>query len=279
MVAAEWKKNIVSEIQNKINKYKTVAVINMENLPAKQLQIIREKISENAQIIMSRKKLIKLALENSEKKSTKKLIEHLTGMSALLFSNKNAFELFKTLKKNMSDAPAKAGQISPKDIIIQKGPTPFPPGPMISEFSKVGIKTGIEGGKIAVKDDKLVAKKGDVISENLANLLSKLQIHPMKIGINLICALENEFLFLRDVLDINEEQFINNIKEAYLNALKLSIGRNIITQESAQHLIQQAYLDAKKLGIGTEILTDETKDYLLKKAESIAKTLKSKINI
>lgn len=276
---AQWKQDTVLELITDINKYKTVALLDMENLPAKQLQIIKKKIRSRTELKMTRKNFILRAIDSASKEEAKKLINHISGMPALLFSNESAFELFKILKQNMSPAAAKAGQKSPKEILIGAGPTSFAPGPIISDLGKVGLKTGIEGGKIVIKEEKIVAKEGDVISEDLANVLSKLEIHPMKIGINMICALEDNYLFMKDILNIDEEEFLRNIKNSYLDTLKLAVGARILTAESAPILIKNAYTDAKKLGIGAEILADEIKEYLLKKAESQINALKSKINI
>lgn len=49
-------------------------------------------------------------------------------------------------------------------------------GPVISEFAKVGLIAGVEEGKVAIKKDKVVAKKGDEISKELAGVLRKLKI-------------------------------------------------------------------------------------------------------
>ena len=47
--------------------------------------------------------------------------------------------------------------------MIPAGPTPFAPGPIIGELGMLKIKAGIEAGKVVIKEDAHVAKKGDVI--------------------------------------------------------------------------------------------------------------------
>ena len=117
----------------------------------------------------------------------------------VLFSKENPFSLFKVLKKNKSSAPAKAGQKAPKDILVSKGGTNLPPGPMISQLSNVGIKTGVENGKIAIKEDCIVAKEGDEISQPLAEVLTRLEIEPMEIGLNLSAVYENGEILTKSV--------------------------------------------------------------------------------
>jgi len=273
----QWKKNIVNEISEELSKYNTVAILNLENLPSRQSQLIRRKIKEHAKIIITRKRLFRLAIEKSGKKEFEQLKDYLTGMPALILTNQNAFELFKILKDNMSSAPAKAGQTAPEDIWVKAGPTPFAPGPVIGELGAANIVAGIDGGKVVVKKDSLVVKEGEKVPIAAANILARLDIKPMKIGLNLIVALEKDQLYQRKVLNIDINEYIKNFKTAALDAKKLAIGANILTTETAVIMLKEAHLDAKKLALGAEILCDETKEHLMKKAESHAATLKKKV--
>jgi large subunit ribosomal protein L10 len=273
----QWKKDIVGSISKQINEYNTVAVINLENLPSRQNQIIRSKIKEDATIIVTRKRLIKLALKKSGKAELKQLETYLRGMPALILTNKNAFELFKVLKDNMSSAPAKAGQIAPEDIWVKAGPTSFAPGPVIGELGAANIVAGIDGGKVVVKKDSLVVKEGDAVPVAAANILARLDIKPMKIGLNLVVALEGDQIYERKVLNIDIDEYIENLKTAIIDAKKLALGANILTAETVSIKLQEAHIDAKKLAIGAEILCNETKEYLIKKAEAQASTLNEKV--
>jgi large subunit ribosomal protein L10 len=273
----QWKKDIVKTISDEVKKYDTVAIINLENLPSRQSQLIRSKIKDDVKIIVTRKRLIKLALKKAGKSELKQLAEHLKGMPALILTNKNAFELFKILKDNMSLAPAKTGQTAPEDIWVKAGPTPFAPGPIIGDLGAANIVAGIDGGKVVVKKDSLVVKEGEKIPAAAANILTRLDIKPMKVGLNLIVALEKGQIYDKKVLNIDMDEYITNLKTAIINAKKLALGANILTAETAAIKLQEAHLNAKKLAIGAEIMCDETKEYLIKKAEAQATALKEKV--
>ncbi|MFP4195875.1 MAG: 50S ribosomal protein L10, partial [Candidatus Woesearchaeota archaeon] len=180
---SEAKKRIVSEFTQLIDKYDYVGTVNMENLPAKELSTMREKLRDNVVIKMTKRRLLRVALKNAKKDGIEKLEGHMKGMPAMIFTNQSPFSLFKTLKKNKSTTAIKAGQIAPNDIIVPAGPTSFAPGPVIGELGQVGIKAGIEGGKVAIKQDAVVAKEGEEVSSTLAGLLSRLGIEPMEIGL------------------------------------------------------------------------------------------------
>jgi large subunit ribosomal protein L10 len=268
------KKKVVKEFTDLINAYPVVAIVNVENLPAKQLMIMRRNLLGKAEIKMTKGRLIAIALEKSNKEGVAKLKDHLDGMPAVLVSHESPFKLFKTLKKSSSPAPIKAGQKAPKDIVVPAGPTGFAPGPIIGELGAFGIKAGIEGGKIAVKADKVVAKEGEVVNAKLAGILQRLQIYPMMIGLNVNAIYENGSILTKSVLDVDEEAFIQMIKDAHLDALRLTIAKAIPVKENIDLLIQKAHRDSLGLAVAQDIMIEETKSLILAKAEAQATALK-----
>jgi len=275
---ATWKKDKVENLAKEISSSKTVAVLNMEDLPSRELQKIRENVGDKINLRMTRKTLLRLALDASGRKSASKLIEHVDeGMPALLLSELDSFELWQLLKDNMSESTAKPGQKAPFDIIIPAGPTSFAPGPILGELGDVGIKAGINAGKIEIKEDSLVVKEGDEINEKLSAILSRLNIRPMKMGLNLIVSLEDETLFLRKTLDVDSKEFAKDLEKSYSDAVKLAYGVGIINKVTAKLLLQKAETDAMKLAYSQSILTDKVKDLLLVKANAEANKLTGEI--
>lgn len=271
---ATWKRDKVVNLAKEISSSKTVAVLNMEDLPSRELQKIREHVGDKITLRMTRKTLLRLALDESGRKSASKLIEHIDeGMPALLLSELDSFELWQLLKENMSETSAKPGQKAPFDIIIPAGPTSFAPGPILGELGDVGIKAGINAGKIEIKEDSLVVKESEEINEKLATILSRLNIRPMKMGLNLIVSLEDETLFLRKTLDVDSEEFAKDLENSYSDAVKLAYGVGIINEVTAKLLLQKAETDAMKLAYSQSILTDKVKDLLLVKANAEATKL------
>lgn len=275
---SQKKKEVVKNFSKLLNEYPIVGAVNMENLPAKQLQTMREKLRGKVEILMSKRRLMKISLEESKNEKLKELIPHLKGMPALLFTKENPFSLFKTIKKNKSKAPAKAGQTAPNDIIVPAGATPFAPGPVISELGKFGIKTKIDGGKIHIQEDAIVAKEGNEISGELAGLLTRLDIMPMKVGLDLIAVLEEETIYDKKVLDIDEEQFMANLSNAARWAMNLSCEAVFITKENRDVLIGKAHNDAKGLAISEGILASGLVEDVLAKVYAQAIALKNQVN-
>ncbi|MBW2983365.1 50S ribosomal protein L10, partial [Candidatus Woesearchaeota archaeon] len=185
------KKEAVNSFTKLIEEYPVIGAVDVENLPALQLSRMREQLRGTVLIKMTKRRLLTRALNEAKKDGISELIPYLKGMPALIFTKESPFKLYGLLKKSKSKAPIKAGQTAPNDIVVPAGPTGFAPGPVIGELGAVGIKAGIDGGKVAIKQDAIVAKEGEEISSRLAGLLTRLGIEPMEIGLNLTAAWEN----------------------------------------------------------------------------------------
>ena len=264
---SEYKKKIVGEFINLIKEYPIIGAVNMEGLPTPQLQKMRAQLRGKVVLKMTKRRLLKLALEQAGKKDVDKLIEHLKGHPALLFTKENPFTLFKTLQKNKSTAPAKGGQIAPKDIIVPEGPTEFAPGPVIGELGMIGVKAGIVNGKVAIKADSLVVKEGEVITSNVAALLTRLKIEPMEIGLDLRATYEDGEIFTKDLLAVDEQEYINNITQAHKWSFNLAIEAGVYNKTTIEYMITKAHTNSRGLALSENILADGVVGDILAKAE------------
>ena len=149
---AEWKKEEVNELKSLIDKYDVIGIVDLLNIPAKQLQEMRKSLHNKAVIRMSKKNLIDLALEdcNASKNNIVDLSEHMEGQVAVIATEMNPFKLYKILEDSKTSAPAKPGAIATDDIVIPEGDTGFEPGPFLGELQQVGIPAKIDKGKIVV---------------------------------------------------------------------------------------------------------------------------------
>ncbi|HLC88728.1 MAG TPA: 50S ribosomal protein L10 [Candidatus Nanoarchaeia archaeon] len=279
MVSAA-KQQLVQKMVKDIQHYPIVGLVNFENLPAQQLQVMRAMLRDRGvKIYMTRKKLLHLALIKSKKENIEHLAEKIKGLPALIFSESNPFTLYSLIQRNKSEAPAKAGQKSPKDIIVKAGGTNFAPGPIISELAAVGIKTKVDQGKLAIISDVTVAKEGDVISPKLAETLKRLDIKPMEIGLNLVAVWENGLVFSAKQLHVDEVEYANNFTQAARWALNLALEAGYLSVETTELLLQKAFREAKAVAIEQGILSAETINEILAKTERQAWSLKEEAKL
>ncbi|MBN2458763.1 50S ribosomal protein L10 [Candidatus Woesearchaeota archaeon] len=272
---SDAKKKLVKDLAALIDKNEIIGIVNMENLPARQLNNMRHQLRGKVLILMTKKRFIRLALEQSKKHNIKELEQYIKGMPALLFTSENPFSMFKLLKKSKSNAPIKAGQKAPRDIVVAAGPTNFAPGPVIGELGSFRIKTGIEGGKVAIKEDATVAKEGAVVNDKLAALLTRLGIEPMEIGLDLIAVYENGNIITSKVLDIDEEEYASNVRLAASEAFNLAMFIELPLKDTINALLSKAHKEAYALAKEGNIITSETVKEKLAQAEAEANALKS----
>ncbi len=263
-------KFFADKLRSLSDKYSIIGVVDVEGLPAPQFQRIRATVKKTAEVLIVKKSIIELVLLELESKypGIKELLSKMSGIVGLVFTNDNPFTLYKFIKKNKSSAPAKAGQIAPKNIVVPAGPTGFAPGPIIGELGALKIKAGINAGKVEIKEDCIVAKEGDVISSKLAAILTRLAIEPMEVGLNIKSVYEAGIIYTRDILDVDEEAILANLRNEALNSFKLAIGLNYMSSETIPHYIREASKDSLALGIGIAYPAAETIKQLIAKSQS-----------
>lgn len=273
------KQEKIAKVKDLCEKYPLVGVVNLSNLPMAQLQRMRKKLGSKVTIYLTKKRLIKIALEElkGDKVGIDQLEDKLRGIPALLFTTENPFKLYSLIQKSKSKAAAKAGQTAPNDILIQKGPTPFPPGPIISELGGFGLKTSVKGGKVEIMDDKIVAKEGEVITPQLASLLQKMSIEPMEIGLDLVAVYEDGNIFGKEVLAIDEKEYFNNFTQAERWAFNLAVEAGIMNGKTTEFMVCKAVREAKALALEANILADGVKEEVLAKASRQMQALQSAI--
>ena len=110
----------VDKLKDLVNQYKVICILNMHKLPTRQLQKIKNNISDKAKIRMSKKILLEKALKESNRQGVEKLLEKVKDEPALLLTNENPFKIFSILKNNRTTASARVGDVATKDIIVPK---------------------------------------------------------------------------------------------------------------------------------------------------------------
>src|SRR3989338_278355 len=276
---SEQKKKVVSSLVKLLTSYPVIGVLNLESLPSGMMQKVRNQQRDQFVVVMAKKRLILIAIEqaSSKVKGLDQLKQFVSGNTALLFTKLNPFALQKTLNKAKSPTGAKPGQKAPMDLIIPAGPTSFSPGPIIGELGALGIKAGIEGGKVAVKQEKLVAKAGDVLDQKAVSLLMKFNIQPMELMVNMVAAMEDGVVFKQDILMVDEEQYLNNLKAMAREALNLAVFVKFPTKESVTILVTKAAREANAIADSQDILTAENVGKILAKAERQVQNVQSKL--
>ena len=139
------------------------------------------------------------------------------------------------------------------------------------------MKTGVENGKIVIKTDSVVAKKGEVISAELAGILTRLGIEPMDIGLGLKVAFENGQFYDAEILNIDIDQYKENIQTAHSNSMNLAVHVSYPNSETLPLLISKAYANSISLAVESLFITKETINLIFSKCQNQAFGLISKL--
>src|SRR5207253_11352065 len=234
-----WKKDSLAELQGLLSKYPVIAAADLTKVRSSQIHELRKRLRDRVTMIVDKNNHLRKSVELSDHKDGKlgEFVKDLTGSNILLFSELNPYSLIILLDKSKVRVPAKAGDIATGEIMIPAGNTGLPPGPVISEFGEIRVKTKIEGGSIWVAQDSVVARKGDQITAKMASVLSKLGLKPMEAGLSLAVALDNGTILRPEDTAFDLPSYKNDALKGINNAPNLSTEAGCVTTEYAATLI------------------------------------------
>jgi large subunit ribosomal protein L10 len=269
----------VKEIKGLLSQYNSVGIASLEKVRSAQLQKLRQKLKENACLRVVKNSLITRAVSETENKAgLEKLEEYLTGPNLYLFTNLNPFKLVLLLEKSRVKATARAGDVAAFDVTVPAGNTGLPPGPIISQFTAVGLRTRIESGSVYVSKDTLVVKEGEPISAQLGSLLAKLGIKPVEVGLSLKVVYDNGIIITSENLKLDIDKFRRSIEEAHQLAFNLSLEAEIILPDNIGYLVKLAYQKSSSLALNAGIINKDTVADLIRKANMEMQSLSEKLD-
>ena len=273
----EAKSDEVEEIKELLQEYKSVGVASLQKVRASQLQELKKTLGDKVYMRVLKNTMLKIAIENMGKEELKKLEQYLEGSNVYLFSDLNPFKLALLLERGKVKTTAKSGDIAYMDVIVPAGNTGQPPGPVISQLNSVGLPTRIESGSVWVSKDTLVVRKGEVINERLAGVLSKLGIKAVELGIRMRAVLDDGLMISAEQLQLDVEGTKKTIGQSFGEAFALSLSVAFPTPETMVALLQAAHQKAFALSLNAAVPTKETIGDLIRKANAEMTSLNSAI--
>lgn len=270
----------VEGVKSLLKQYKVIGIANLHKVRAAQLQELKRNLEKDAYLRVIKNTLTDKAVSECEDKpKIEELRKFLEGSNIFLFTHINPFKLASLLERSKVKMIAKAGDTAPQEIIVPAGNTGLPPGPIMSQLNTVGIPTRIEAGSVWISRDTLVAKKGEVISERLAAVLSKLGIKSVEAGLSLKAVYDDGLVMTEDQLRLDLKEFEQSIAEAHAYALNLSLNAGYPTATNVSMLIGTAHQEAYNLALNANVASPELIVDLIRKAYREASMLNSKVQL
>ncbi len=271
----KWKVEEVRSLAQSIKKSKMVGIVQVEGIKTKQLQGIRNSLRNKAIIRRSRNTLMIKAIKESKVKGLDKITEYIKGPVAFIFSDQDPYVLSKFLSENKTYAPAKGGQVSPRDIVVPAMNTGVAPGPFISELAALKIPARVKGGVIHVTEDTVVVRAGEVISNAMAQMLNRLKIEPIEVRLNLVAAYVDGTLLTSEDLQVDLQALFKEVLDAHQYALNLAVNVAYVAPETVRAIVTKADMEAKSLALNVGFFEPELVLQFIVKANSEALALAS----
>tara|TARA_X000001036_G_scaffold23204_1_gene19405 strand:- start:661 stop:1680 length:1020 start_codon:yes stop_codon:yes gene_type:complete len=267
-----WKKDTVSDLHSLLTSGETLAVIDIHGVPASAMFGMRAELRSSMKIQVAKKRLMKIAWERAgyDLSDLENLYASAVQPALVSSSTLNSFEVFTELKKTEAGRAAKPGDIAPHQIVVEKQDTGMPPGPIVGDLNSVGIPAKIMGGSVQIQKRTVILEEGEVFEGELGMMLSKIGINPMVTGLRLCGTLEDGALFEPSTLDIDYEQFEQDLIGVAAGGFNLACNITWFTTQTMPTLLAKASGEALAVALEAAIATADTLPHLVARAHASA---------
>ncbi len=273
------KEQIVEELQNQIEENPVIGILDMQSLPAKQLQEIKKEMKDFANVRMERKNLMQIALENAEKQDITTLDPNEAVQPAFIFSEKDPFQLYSLIQRNKTSAAAQGGEVAPNDIEIPDGDTGIGPGPMLGKLQGAGLQVQVDDGTIHVQNPGVIIEEGETIDADDVEILNQMGIEPLEIGLDLKIAYSEGEIFTAGQLDIDTDEYRADVEAAASGAFNLAVNAGVVNATTAPAIVGEAARKAKNVSVSEGLPNKETIEESIGYAASNARGVDSQLDL
>lgn len=262
------KQDVVTSLVEQLEARPVVGILDIQGIPSGQLNTMRRGLRGTAQIVVAKKTLMRRAFTSAKAKAgdVGQLEDHLTGQPAFISSDLNPFKLFQRLEATKSKAPARGGETAEEDIVIRAGDTPFKPGPIVGELQKVGIPAAIESQKVVVRKDKVLVKAGDVITPSIAAVLTKFEIYPVEVGLNLNALVEEGLVYTPSILAVDVDQILGEVRAGAASSFNLAVYAAYPNEVTIRPILAVANQKALSLAVNAGVVNAQTVKLMVARA-------------
>lgn len=259
----------VDRLKEHLLEHPMAALVGIRGVPAAALQSMRRELRGRGHpILVAPNSSLRHAIESASEKrpALKPLLDHLSDQTAVLAAEGNPFSLYLELARTRSPTPARGGELAPNDILVPAGTTSFKPGPIVGELQHAGFPAAIEKGKVVLKKDTVIVKAGEPIPREVAGMLTRLDIFPLQVGLQLRAVVDGETFYPPSILSVDLDERRAEFARAHRRALGLAVELAYPTRESTPLLLARAHRQALLLAVAAGYPTPETIAPLLARA-------------
>jgi len=235
-----------------LDSYTRILVVTADNVGSNQMQQIRKALRGQATLLMGKNTMIRKAIRlNLEKNpQLEGLLPHIKGNIGFVFTNSNLGDVRTKIMSLKVQAAAKAGAISPVDVIVPAGGTNMEPT-KTSFFQALSIQTRINKGSIEIINDVHLLKPGQKVNLSQATLLQMLGIKPFQYGLKVTTVYDNGSIYPSSVLDYTDEDILKKFFVGVNNLAALSLQIGYPTVLSVPHSVINGFRSLVAISLET----------------------------
>jgi len=255
-----------SKLKDLIAQHPSIFLVNVDNVGSNQMHQIRVALRGKGVVLMGKNTMVRRALRTilSEYPQFERLLPYVKGNIGFVFTSGDLKEIREIITANKVAAPARAGALAPKDVIVPAGNTGMEPG-KTSFFQALGIPTKIARGTIEIVSDVKVVTAGTRVGPSEATLLNMLNISPFTYGMTVVQIFDSGNVFSPDVLDIGDEELLGRFLSGIKAVAAISLAIHFPTLASVTHSLVNSYKNLIAISLATEYTfegSEKAKEYL-----------------
>ncbi|KAH8548357.1 ribosomal protein L10-domain-containing protein [Umbelopsis sp. PMI_123] len=262
MSKREAKEAYFLKLKTLLEDYKSIFIVNVDNVGSNQMHQIRQSLRGEAVVLMGKNTMVRRALKTymSENPDYERLLPYVKGNIGFVFTNGDLKDIRETILSNRVAAPARAGAIAPVDVEVPAGNTGMEPG-KTSFFQALGIPTKIARGTIEIVSNVHLIAKDAKVGASEAALLNMLNISPFTYGMAVVQIYDEGTCFPSSVLDIEESTLVANFVAAVTQVASISLATGYPTIAAVPHLFANGYKNLLAISVNS--------DYCIPQAEEL----------
>lgn len=179
------------------------------------------------------------------------LLPHVYGNIGLVFTNGDLADVRTKLTELKVQAAAKAGSLSPIDVVVPAGNTNMEPT-KTSFFQALSIPTKINRGTIEIINDIHLLSIGQKVSLSQAALLQMLGIRPFQYGLKVLTVYDTGAVYPAAVLDLTDDDILRKFFNGVNNVAALSLKIGYPTVVSVPHSVMNGYKNLLAVSVATD---------------------------
>jgi len=264
--SAARKAEYFTKLQNLLDQYPQILIVNADNVGSNHLQTIRKTLRSRAVILMGKNTMIRKAIRLHLEKNPhlESLLSVVRGNIGFIFIKSDISGVREELINNKIGAAAKAGGIAPNDVIVPAGPTGMEPT-QTSFLQALNIASKINKGQVEILTDVHLIKTGDRVGNSEAALLGKLNIRPFSYGLQLRHVYDNGNVYDPAILSLTDADLLSKFREGVNNVASIGLQIGYPTIASLPHTVINSFKNLVAISLQTDYsfpAADKFKAYL-----------------